>query len=382
MSSSESTGPWVIRWRVEMAAKPCRRGIWRLKGGGFFVRARVTDPRTGKEYQLSQVLRGERATMREALETQAHLRRDGVARIDGRTRSRTLWSTYAASLFESKVTERKIKSAASRRRWADTLALLVPAFGMLYVDELRYADLATWRDQVARWIRNGMPSRRKRDAGKNKLVHLSPMTANGWISILKVVCAAMTMVFFGFISGARPSTLRPLRRQGDVTDLKWDERVILLRRSNTLGDEIMDETKTALDQEIPLPALAVRVLREHIAALPEGLMGTSPYLFPSVTGGMRSRSVLDNPFRSVLKALGWSIKLTPKGMRRTFNDLARDAQVHDVVTRAISGHETERMQRHYSTAQREEMREAVGRVISLAVERAKRQSPRRGRRAT
>jgi hypothetical protein len=41
-----------------------------------------------------------------------------------------------------------------------------------------------------------------------------------------------------------------------------------------------------------------------------------------------------------------------------------------------------RMQRHYSTAQREEMRQAVGRVISLAVEREKRQGTRRERRAT
>src|SRR5580698_3119271 len=39
--------------------------------------------------------------------------------------------------FEAKVTEKKIKSAASRRRWADTLALLVPVFGMFYVDERR-----------------------------------------------------------------------------------------------------------------------------------------------------------------------------------------------------------------------------------------------------
>ncbi len=145
----------------------------------------------------------------------------------------------------------------------------------------------------------------------------------------------------------------------------------------------MDETKTALDQEIPLPPAAVRVLREHIASLPEGPMSKSPYLFPSVTGGMRSRSVLDKPFQEVLKALGWKIRLTPRGMRRTFNDLARDAEVHDVVTRAISGHETERMQRHYSTAQREEMREAVGRVISLATERARRErAPAKSRRAT
>jgi hypothetical protein len=372
--------------------------------------------------------------LKDAIEAQTRLRREGVARHEGgKTPSRTLWSAYAASLFEAKVAEKKIKSAASRRRWADTLTLLVPAFGMLYVDEIRYSDLASWRDQVARWIRDGMPSRRKKDAGTNRIVRLSPSTANGWISILKVICAAMTehfeldrnpaapleyfaaprtytreqpnaltakqarlflakmkrmhpqhyaMVFLGFVTGARPSTLRPLRRQGEVTDLLWDERVILLRRSNSLGTEIMDETKTALDQEIPLPPAAVRVLREHIASLPEGPMSKSPYLFPSVTGGMRSRSVLDKPFQEVLKALGWKIRLTPRGMRRTFNDLARDAEVHDVVTRAISGHETERMQRHYSTAQREEMREAVGRVISLATERARREGMAKKRRVT
>jgi hypothetical protein len=51
---------------------------------------------------------------------------------------------------------------------------------------------------------------------------------------------------------------------------------------------------------------------------------------------------------------------------------ARYAANHDFVTRAISGHQTERMQRHYSTAQREEMRDAVGRVKSLATARGSR----------
>jgi hypothetical protein len=36
-------------------------------------------------------------------------------------------------------------------------------------------------------------------------------------------------------------------------------------------------------------------------------MRASIYLFPSTTGVMRSRSVLDKPFRDVLTALGWSI---------------------------------------------------------------------------
>jgi hypothetical protein len=52
-------------------------------------------------------------------------------------------------------------------------------------------------------------------------------------------------------------------------------------------------------------------------------------------------------------------------MRRTFNDLARRANIHDLVTRAISGHATERMQHHYSTAQRTEILYAVGRVAGL-----------------
>jgi hypothetical protein len=433
MPSSEANSRWVLRWRYLMAAAPTRPGIWRLKGGGFFVRARATDRRTGREYQRSRTIRGEGVSIREAVAAQVDLRRNAFDRIEEKVRLRTLWSAYAASLFEAKVAEGKIRSASSRRRWADTLALLVPTFGMLYVDEIRFSDFVSWRDQVALWVRDGMPSRRKRDAGNHKLVSLSPVTANGWISILKGICGAMTrhfelerdpagaleyfptrrtytreqpnaltadqarvflakmremhsqhfaMMFLGFISGARPSTLRPLRRAGPTPDVLWDERVILLRRSNSLGAEIMDETKTALDQEIPLPPVAIRILRQHVASLPEGPMRDSIYLFPSTTGGMRSRSALDKPFRDVLKALDWSVHLTPRGMRRTFNDLARHAKVHDVVTRRISGHQTESMQLRYSTAQREEMREAVGKVISLATERARRDGKQQRRRAT
>jgi hypothetical protein len=41
--------------------------------------------------------------------------------------------------------------------------------------------------------------------------------------------------------------------------------------------------------------------------------------------------------------------VTPRGMRRTYQDLARAAEMKDLVTRAISGHATEQMQQHYST---------------------------------
>ena len=65
------------------------------------------------------------------------------------------------------------------------------------------------------------------------------------------------------------------------------------------------------------------------------------------------------------KALNLKKDITPRAMRRTFQDLARAAEVRDVVTRAVSGHATEAMQRHYSTVPQAEVREAIGRVVSL-----------------
>jgi hypothetical protein len=369
-------------------------------------------------------VRDPNVTIWDAIRVRDQLRQEGRDRAAGKIRSTPLWSDYAVSLLEAKVAEGKLKSSKSRERWANVLKRLLPVFGRLHVDELRTADLVGWRDQVARWMRDGMPSTRKSDQGKSRLVTLSPVTANGWISILKVICAAMAkhyelardpskpieyfptartytreqpnaltgeqmplflakmkerhrehyaMTFLGFVIGARPSTLRPLRRSGSEVDVLWNDGIVLLRRSNPAGDEIIDQTKTGLDQDIPLPPAAMRVLRDHVAALPPGPMRDSIFLFPSTTGGMRSRSTLDKPFRDVLKTLGWTVRLTPRGMRRTFQDLARQADVHDVVTRAISGHQTERMQRHYSTAQREEMRAAVGKVISIATARQLRQ---------
>jgi hypothetical protein len=52
--------------------------------------------------------------------------------------------------------------------------------------------------------------------------------------------------------------------------------------------------------------------------------------------------------------------------QRTFQDLGRTAQVHDLVVRAISGHATVEMQQHYSTVAGDEVRVGLAKVISLA----------------
>ena len=128
----------------------------------------------------------------------------------------------------------------------------------------------------------------------------------------------------------------------------------------------MKTTKTGKRQNILLPEELMDLLRWHVERLPEGPMTDSVLLFPSTTGKYRTGSCLAKPFREVCAALELKKKLTPKGMRRTFQDLARAAEVRDIVTRAVSGHATEAMQEHYSTVGQEEIRDGVAKVISLA----------------
>jgi hypothetical protein len=87
--------------------------------------------------------------------------------------------------------------------------------------------------------------------------------------------------------------------------------------------------------------------------------------FPSTTGGFRAPTVLNKPFAEVADEMGLGYAFTQRGMRRTFNNLARHAKVESIVTRSISGHLTERMQDHYSTVNPEEPRESIAKVIDL-----------------
>ncbi|MEP6655402.1 MAG: site-specific integrase, partial [Myxococcales bacterium] len=170
-----------------------------------------------------------------------------------------------------------------------------------------------------------------------------------------------------FCDRLRPSSLRPLRRRGELADVKWDENVLLVRRSQTVGDEVMETTKTKKRQKLFLPKELMDVLRWHVEQqIPERIQGETDLLFPSETGGFRSGSVLDKPFREVGKKVKLGKHVTPRAMRRTYQDLARAAEMKDLVTRAISGHATEQMQQHYSTVDQTEMRQGIAKIISLA----------------
>jgi len=181
------------------------------------------------------------------------------------------------------------------------------------------------------------------------------------------------MAYLGLITGLRPSTLRPLRRSGLECDVDWTQHRLRVRRSHTVGEEVMRTTKQRHRYTIDLPEEAMLVLQWHVdTQLRTPEQKASELLFPAVDGRFRSPSVLKKAFAEVAHEVGLTKHVTPRALRRTFNDLARAARVQDVVTRSISGHLTEDMQRHYSTVSGDEQRQALAKVIDLTRAQAER----------
>jgi hypothetical protein len=398
---------WVYRWKnwLMPSAAP---GVWKRKEGGCYVRVRVTDPTSGRIKEIKKSLpdADEASAYKWLSDERGRIRAGLVSAPPQQMR----FATFAVSLFDEKVTLKNIRSARSRERWRYTLEHLISGtedvhgFGEMFVDQIRRAHVDQWRLGVARLIANG---------------RYSPITANGWLAILRVILKAaknkmqlpsdpaegianfdtsehtpytaeqpnaldpeqarqfidcaleeypqhFAMMYLGIATGLRPSSMRPLRRCGLTPDVLWNEGVILVRRSHTLGDEVMNTTKTGLRQRISVPAHVIEVLRWHERTqLKTEAQRASELLFAAEDGRYRSEHVLRKPFERVCALIGLRLRFTPRGMRRTFNDLARVAQVESLVTKSISGHQTERMREHYSTVSPTEQRDSIGRVLKL-----------------
>jgi hypothetical protein len=401
---TDASPRWVRRWGDEIDPRAAAPGVFKRKAGGFRVRARVRDPRTGRQREVCRVV--EVGRVRDASAALARLVTELRAELAaGDTRAAVpRFADYAAAIFERKIAEGRIASAAGRAKWQAILtAHLLPAFGPIYLDRLQAADVERWKASFGAKVQ----------AGK-----AAPTSGNTILSILRVITAAaadeldipdpmrrvrpfdtrahrtytreapnslapadlprfleamrrmfpayFAITVLGFVTGLRPSTLRPLRRRGPSADVDWNAGVLYVRRSHTLGREVMEATKTGRDQRINLPPRLLEILRAHVEGL-TGRAAASDLLFPSPrAGGFLHPLALAAPFAAVGAAIGLPYKLTPRAMRRTFQDLAREAGVSDVVTRAISGHATEAMQRHYSTARDHEIGAALEAIWSAA----------------
>jgi hypothetical protein len=316
----------------------------------------------------------------------------------------------------NRTTSSRSASSTTEEKWLITLRHLfglkddegtvdvgIKGLGDIFVDKLTRADIEAWRDSWEPRINAG---------------EYSPTTVNDWIAVLRVItkeikadynlvvdpCADVEDVstkghrtytfeqpnslsvdelsaFFeiawekypqhfavtllGSVTGLRPSSLYALRRTGENADVKWDQGLILVRRSRGRKQRVMEMTKTNHDQVIKLPAFVMAVLRWHVdKELVTRDMERSDLLF-------RPRGRLPIELRAHQavpgdrEGDGADEAISPKAMRRSFQDAMREAQVANVVVRSISGHLTEQMQQRYSTARGHEQESAIARIIDL-----------------
>ena len=193
------------------------------------------------------------------------------------------------------------------------------------------------------------------------------------------------MVALGYMIGARPSSLRPIRYKGPTPDYDPRTGTLVLRRSHTLGEEVMESTKNAEDVTIILPEPMRAILQWHIDTfLVERMvkgtkrinkssvrMAASELLFPSPdTGSFQVAGRLGKPFDDVSAEMrkripGFTKTITPKSMRRTNKDLLRQEGVSQLVAQAINSHHDPRMHAHYSTVSEAEKTGALAKVIKL-----------------
>jgi integrase len=173
------------------------------------------------------------------------------------------------------------------------------------------------------------------------------------------------MVALGFVLGQRPSTLRPLRRTGDEADVLWLEGAVRIRRSNAIGQTVMASTKQGTRYRVSLPPAVMGILRDHVAALPEGPQRESALLFPAEHGGFRAATGLRKAIIETARGVGLRKRITPKAMRRTFQDLARQAGVPLLVQKAICGHADRDMTDLYSTVSQGEILQATTKIAAL-----------------
>lgn len=408
---------WVRKWNSWVAPKPALPGVYRRKEGGFLVRGRVVDPKTGSMRQVVRNLPALTQPEQARLQLKAEL--DGIRQGASKPTNKppVRFASYAASLLREKVEKRQICSSTTEEKWLFALRHLfgvkddqgtvdvgIRGLGDIFVDQLARSDIEAWRDSWEVRINAGT---------------YSPTTVNDWIAVLRVITKKMTadfalavdpcaqvervstkghrtytfeqpnslgvdelstlfeiasekypqhfaVILLGSVTGLRPSTLYALRRSGDDADIKWDQGLLLVRRSRGIKGRVMEIAKNNHDQVIKLPDFVMQVLRWHVdKQLVTRGMERSELLFPAETGGFRHNSALARTVRMIARQMGLKKRISPKAMRRSFQDAMREAQVADVVVRSISGHLTEQMQQHYSTARGHEQQAAIARVIQL-----------------
>jgi integrase len=359
-------------------------GITTLSDGRKRIRLRAVDPRTGRMKEVDRVVEGtvqEAASLRTELQKQIRNDAGGDVQVPRLGDYATLW-------LASRIVGLK---ASSSSRYAEVLdTYVLPYLGDFFVDRITESDVRGWQARLAR-KRSGatvngalvmlrmvledaveefdlpknpsrrirrLPVRRPTDEEPNLLTGAELGRVLTWLAAKEPDHhpLAATLALTGL-------------RYGEATALKWadldaDAGIIRVRRAQWHG--VVSTTKTGTSRTVPLVGDLADTLQKHrarllacqAAGLGEG------WVFPGPGGGLLRPNALRFPLRRALKGCGVTKRVSVHGLRRTFNNLARQV-AGEIVTRSITGHVTAAMTEHYSHVDAREKLAAASKILLL-----------------
>lgn len=374
-------------------------GITKLGPNLYDIRVQGRSKKTGQKLHRRERFEG---TLREARARQATMRAELAARAGGARSRRVRLRIFARTWLESRVAlvaAGRMKPSVVTRYASDLELHVLPAIGEMFVAAICPSDIETFFSLVRR--KDGKP--------------LAPNSLRNILRLLRLLSKAAIAdglidrdFTFGITtptpegySEENPNRHTPAQlaallghvprqwlsmvvldaytgmRWGELSALQWEDLnvergLIPIRRSNWRG--ILGAPKTKGSKRYaPLPPRFLHLEAERVFGdeKPTGL------IFPvrqSQKAGARGkgngeakagRPYRGSPLRAVLTracAAAGVPRITPHGLRRTFNNIGR--QVADrMVMKALVGHTTDAMHEHYSHVEVDELVDAQRKVI-------------------
>src|SRR5262252_4422948 len=146
---------WIKRWNDLIWHTPTKPGVWKRKEGGFRIRGRAKNPRTGKLDEINRALVDELdpgRALHTLLEEQAKIKAAAEAAAAPPAIS---LRDYGLALIERKRAAGDLTSPASLAAYRDVLKLHLHELGDLLVGQIRRRDLETWKAHYGQEIAAG-----------------------------------------------------------------------------------------------------------------------------------------------------------------------------------------------------------------------------------
>jgi integrase len=387
-------------------------GVYRMNEMTYWIRVKATDPRTGKTKEVAKLLEG--VTIQQAAQERAELMEATRKPIAEAQHVRV--GDYARSWLESKALR---LDPSTVQTYTDALEdHILPALGDYYYDQLMSTDVQKWIDgeMLRGWTtdikgRKANSKKARRAYSRNSIAVwfrvFRTMTRDAMVALdlprdptLRVSLPEVSAdesesnsltpeQLVAFLEAMRShypqhyALVATLAYTGlrfcHASALRWedwDEQAGVLRvvRKHFRGTVGPVSRKKRAPKEYPVEPELAQILRDHRERLQhaEAKGIEEGWMFPSAEGTLRTPNSLDRAWAKCLEHAGITKRFTVHGLRYTFTDLVRRANVDAVVRRALTGHVTEQMQRHYSTVGLDEKRAAIAGVLRLVqVERTR-----------